>query len=81
MATSRSVTVRDLRNHGGRVLDEVARGETMLVTRDGVPVAELRPIARRGLTTTELIARRRSLPDLDPVALRADIDTTLDMSL
>lgn len=81
MATTRTVTVRDLRNHGGRVLDEVVRGEAMLVTRDGTPVAELRPVPRRGPTATELIARRRSLPDLDPIALRVDIDATLDMTL
>jgi antitoxin (DNA-binding transcriptional repressor) of toxin-antitoxin stability system len=36
------VTVRDLRNRGGNVLDRVARGETLTVTRDGRPVAELR---------------------------------------
>lgn len=39
------VTVRDLRNHGGQVLERVERGETMVVTRDGRPVAELRPLS------------------------------------
>ena len=29
------ITVRDLRNHGGAVLDRVARGEALTVTRDG----------------------------------------------
>jgi prevent-host-death family protein len=75
------VTVRDLRNHGGDVLDRVSRGEAVIVTRDGVPVAELRPVRQRGLTATELIARRRHLPHLDPEVLRRDVDGVLDPSL
>lgn len=42
-----TVTVRELRNHGGEVLDRVARGEALVVTRDGTEVAELRPRTRR----------------------------------
>lgn len=75
------VTVRDLRNHGGDGLDRVSRGEAVIVTRDGVPVAELRPVRRPGLTASELIARRRNLPRLDPEVLRRDLDSVLDPSL
>jgi prevent-host-death family protein len=39
-----NVTVRDLRNHGGRVLERVVGGESVTVTLDGRPVAELRPL-------------------------------------
>lgn len=81
MANERTVTVRDLRNHGGRVLDEVSRGTPMLVTRNGAPVAELLPLRQRGLTAAELVARRQHLPVMDPDSLRHDIDSTLDMSL
>lgn len=77
----RAVTVRELRNHGGRVLDDVARGSAVTVTRDGAAVAELRPLPRRGLTAAELIARRRHLSPVDPMGLRADIDAALDTSL
>ena len=76
-----SVTVRELRNHGGDVLSRVARGETLTVTRDGAPVAELRPLPRRGLTSSQLIARRRTLPPVDPAALRADLDSVLSADL
>ena len=76
-----AVTVRDLRNRGGEVLDRVERGESVIVTRDGRPVAELRPLPRRSVRTAELIERRRRLPRVDPVALRRDIDTVLDPSL
>jgi prevent-host-death family protein len=72
------VSVRDLRNRGGEVLDRVQRGEAATVTRDGVEVAELRPLPRRGLATSELIARRRHLPSVDIEQLRADLDAVVD---
>lgn len=75
------MTVRDLRNHGGEVLDRVARGESFIVTRDGSPVAELAPLRRRSAPPAELITRRRSLPSVDPESLRRDIDDVLDASL
>ena len=76
-----SVTVRELRNHGGDVLDRVARGEVLAVTRDGVEVAELRPRPRTGQSAKELIERRRNLPDVDPAGLRRDLDDLMDPGL
>jgi prevent-host-death family protein len=76
-----SVTVRDLRNKGGEVLDRVERGERVIVTRDGRAVAELRPLPRRSVGPAELIARRKGLPRVDPDALRRDIDIVVDASL
>ena len=76
-----SVTVRELRNKGGEVLDRVERGEHVIVTRDGRPVAELRPLPRPSARPAELIERRRRLPRVDPEALRRDIDTVLDPTL
>lgn len=73
--------MRDLRNHGGHVLDRVVRGETLTVTKDGTPVAELRPVPRRGLPAAELIARARRAPKVDADLLRRDIDSILDQSL
>ena len=76
-----SVTVRDLRNHGGEVLDRVARGEALVVTRDGAEIAELRPRTRRSPSAADLIARRRHLPVVDPDALKRDLDRVLDANL
>jgi prevent-host-death family protein len=76
-----SVTVRDLRNHGGEVLDRVARGEILTVTRDGAEVAELWPRRRRGPSARQLIERRRHLPDVDPDRLRQDLDEVVDARL
>jgi prevent-host-death family protein len=76
-----TVTVRELRNRGGEVLDRVARGASLVVTRDGAEVAELRPRGRRSPSSADLVARRRHLPRLDPVALRRDVDAVLDAGL
>ncbi len=75
------VSVRDLRNHGGDVLDSVARGQSVTVTRQGKPIAELRPIPAEGTLATELVERWRTLPVLDFAALRSDLDQILDWSL
>ncbi|MEP9394263.1 type II toxin-antitoxin system prevent-host-death family antitoxin [Gordonia sp. VNQ95] len=75
------VSVRDLRNNGGEVLRRVERGETIVVTRDGEPVAELRSLPRRSVSAAELIRRRVNLPQIDPDVLRSDIDSVLDSSL
>lgn len=53
----------------------------MIITRDGAQVAELRPLRRRAIAVTELIARRASLPIVDPVSLRNEIDDILDPTL
>ena len=76
-----SVSVRDLRNNGGRVLQRVAGGETLTVTMDGEPIAELRPVPGRALSATTLLTRWRHLPPVDHHQLRADLDRVLDASL
>jgi len=75
------VTIRELRNHGGDVVDRVERGETVTITRSGKPVAELRPVRKQRLTAEELLVRCRRLPAVDPSALHADIDAVLDSRL
>ena len=75
------VTIRELRNHGGDVVDRVAAGERLVVTRGGRPVAELRPLRPSGANAAVLLARWRRLPPLDGTALRHDLDATLDPRL
>jgi len=75
------VSVRDLRNKGGRVLKRVVRGESVTVTLDGEPVAELRRVRRIGLSATALLTRWRRLPPMDSKKLRADLDRVVDTSL
>jgi prevent-host-death family protein len=75
------ITIRELRNHGGEVVDRVAQGEQITVTRAGKPVAELRPISRPPLTAETLLARWRRLPPVDYRAMRAELDVVLDPAL
>jgi antitoxin (DNA-binding transcriptional repressor) of toxin-antitoxin stability system len=75
------VTIRELRNHGGDVIDRATRGEQITITRGGKPVAELRATAPPALTAATLLARWRSLPRVDPARLRADLDELLDARL
>jgi prevent-host-death family protein len=74
-------TVRDLRNRGGEVLDRVAAGEHVIVTRDGRPVAELRPVPGARLGAAALVERFRRLPPVDLARFRRDVDATIDQSL
>ena len=74
-------SIRELRNHGGRVLARVAGGERVVVTSDGEPVAELRPLPRRPLSAASLQERFRRLPAVDPERFRADIDAVVDQAL
>ena len=76
-----SVSVRDLRNNGGRVLERVANGESLTVTLDGRPIAELRPVRGRALSASALLTRWRRLPRVDPIQLRTDLDRVLDTAL
>jgi prevent-host-death family protein len=75
------VSIRDLRNHGGEVVDRASRGEQITITRAGRPVAELRPLSREPLSAEELIARRKNLPPIDPHEMREELDAILDQSL
>lgn len=74
-------TVRDLRNKGAQVLARVAAGESIVITRDGRPVAQLSPLARPRLSAAVLIDRFRSLPAMDPARLQEDVDSVVDQSL
>lgn len=74
-------TIRDLRNHGAEVIDRVTAGERIIVTRDGRPVAELRPLGRKPLSAAEVVARFRRLPRVDADSFRADVDSMIDQAL
>jgi prevent-host-death family protein len=75
------ISIRDLRNHGGDMVDRVAHGERLTVTRDGKPVALLVPLGREPFSVDVLIERWSQLPAMDPQSLRRDIDAVIDPSL
>ena len=76
-----NVTMRELRNQGAQVIERVAAGETLTVTRGGEPVAELRPLPRRPTRASVLLKRWAALAPVDPLQLRRDIDAIIDQTL
>jgi len=76
-----NVTIRELRNKGGDVVERASRGEQITVTRAGKPVASLRPLDMNALAADVLLARWRRLPPVDPAGLRADLDDILAAEL
>lgn len=80
IAPMADVTIRELRNHGGDVVDRAAGGEEITITRSGRPVAELRAV-KPSLSADALLTRWRLLPPVDPAGLRSDLDELLDWDL
>jgi antitoxin (DNA-binding transcriptional repressor) of toxin-antitoxin stability system len=59
-----------------RALD---RGETFVVTRNGVPVGELTPFGQRRFVSADTaVALFAGAPVLDVARFRADVDAVLD---
>ena len=75
------VSIRDLRNHGGEVVDRATHGEQITITRAGRAVAELRAVSPPALGAEALLRRWRQLPQVDQAALREDVDRLLDASV
>ncbi len=76
---SRTISQRELRNDSGEIMRAVEAGETFVVTRNGIPTAELRPVMRRtAVPTREVLASAAHLPRIDRAAFRADVDAYVD---
>ncbi len=81
---AQKIAQRELRNDNARVIDAVAAGETFVVTRNGVPVAELRPIPpprRRFVARADLVALGAAGPHIDLGRFRADLDRVVSQRL
>lgn len=74
----RTVGAYEAKTHLPRLLEEVAGGETITITRHGVPIAELRPASaasrRRPADVVAALRRARRGVTLGAVDLRALID-------
>ncbi len=79
---NRMITQRELRNDSAAVLREVEAGRTLIVTRNGTPVAELRPLHPRRFVTRATIADAAArAPRVDAGRFRAGGDAVIDQSL
>ena len=76
------ISQRELRNDSAAVLREVQSGRRLTVTRNGVPVAELRPVAAGRFVPRAVIAAAIHLgPAIDREAFRADLDAIVDQAI
>ncbi|WP_280401126.1 type II toxin-antitoxin system Phd/YefM family antitoxin [Nocardia carnea] len=73
---TRTISQAELRNGSAGVMDALEAGEDFVITRNGRPVGELRPIApRKDLTTAELKKRlTRFAASANAAGERAEID-------
>src|SRR2546423_2502402 len=75
----REVTQRELRNESGEIMRALDRGESFVVTRNGVPVGELAPIrAKRFVAADTVLAAFAGAAPIDATRFRADVDELLD---
>ena len=79
---ARSITQRELRNSSGEIMRELDRGESFLVTRNGVPVGELTPVRSRQFVGAGVaLAAFASAPAVDPDRFRSDLDAVIDQDI
>ena len=75
----RTITQRELRNDSGAVLREVEAGRTIVISRNGTPVAELRQVNRNRFVPRATIAEASAnAARIDAGQFRADLDAVVD---
>jgi prevent-host-death family protein len=76
---AREITQRELRNESGDIMRALDRGETFVVTRNGVPVGELTPLRQRRFVSADAVAAvYAGAPTIEAERFRADVDAVLD---
>ena len=81
---TRTIAQRALRNQSAAIMDAVADGQSFIVTRRGVPIAELRPISeprKQAVSRGELAAAFANAAHLDARQLREDLDRFIEPGL
>jgi prevent-host-death family protein len=80
----KTIAQRDLRNDNAKIMDAVTAGETFVVTRNGEPVAELRPIRfvrPTFISRDDLALMAKAAVRVDHHQFRADLDRSIDQGL
>lgn len=82
---SQTIAQRQLRNDNARVIAAVAAGETFVITRNGTPVAELRPVTssgrRRFVPKAEVAALALRGPHISATGFKQDLERFLEQRL
>ncbi len=76
---SRRITQRQLRNDSGRIMQALDKGDSFVVTRNGVPVGELIPVRARVFVSAEAArAAFEGAPRIESRRFRRDVDAIVD---
>ena len=76
---AREITQRELRNDSGEIMRALDRGESFVVTRNGVAVGELVPLRRRRFVPAEAaVAAMSGAAPVDVERFRADVDALVN---
>jgi antitoxin (DNA-binding transcriptional repressor) of toxin-antitoxin stability system len=70
----REITQRELRNESGAIMRGLDRGEEFVVTRNGIPVGELRPYRRRYVARARLLDALARAAAVGGQQFRDDLD-------
>jgi prevent-host-death family protein len=76
---AQTITQRELRNNSGEIMRGLDRGEEYTITRNGVPVGVLLPVARRRFVSADaVVAAFAGAPRIGWQDLRDDLDAIAD---
>jgi antitoxin (DNA-binding transcriptional repressor) of toxin-antitoxin stability system len=76
------ISQRELRNDSGRIMRALDEGRTFIVSRNGHPVGELRPLRRQRFVAAQAAVEMfRHAPKLDWAAVRDDLDAHVDQDI
>jgi prevent-host-death family protein len=81
---STTIPQRELRNQNAEIIAAVIAGESFVVTRNGAPVAELRPVhgsRRTFVARAELADLGARGSHIDRARFRADLDHAADQGV
>lgn len=79
---SEQISQRELRNDSGRIMRALDEGRSFVVSRNGRPVGELRPLRRdRFVAATVAVDSFRNAPRVDWTRLREDLDDGVDQDI
>ncbi len=76
---AREITLRELRTQSGEIMRALDRGESFVVTRNGIAVGELMPLRRDRFVTAETaVAVFAGAPGIDYSRFLSDLDAISD---
>lgn len=78
---SEVISERELRSDSGRIMRALDEGRSFVLTRNSVPVGELRPLRRQRLVDVRLVTELfRGAPRVDDNRFRYDLAEGVDQS-